>query len=339
MKNSKAWLKNKDFIGSIPKGIPIYIFGSLYGCDSMSYLSRALAQQLRDMGRETYVLTDEDPSKFPYFYLGHRYRSGQNPQWRTDGFDYISISIMDGFRHPSFITGKRLYTSVICDDWAWRSRLMKNLANHVQLFSISDFSARYIERQANVDVLRWRVPIKRLDYKFEFELKEFPQAAFTNVNWRDIPKDLIIILAVASPQPRKNWELLLHAHKMAGMDALLWLHATTTKWGSAASIIERARGMFSDYNSPMVMITEGEFGEAYLDAMYRRANYYISVSSIEGLGIPLVRAKQEGCKVIAVPYGGFTEYVEPDIVIPYTESNDLAHVQFNDLVTVLQSLV
>ena len=122
-----------------------------------------------------------------------------------------------------------------------------------------------------------------------------------------------LFLCVGSIEPRKN-----HAVVLDAFDALWAEHASLNLLiagrpaDGADAIFERIR------TQPLRgkrLFYHGDCNDAELDYLYRHANALIFASHAEGFGLPLVEARQRGCRVIASHIPAFRELADGDVLL------------------------
>ena len=127
----------------------------------------------------------------------------------------------------------------------------------------------------------------------------------------EIPRQLF--LCVGSIEPRKN-----HAVVLDAFDAL-WARNTCLNLLIAGRPADGADAIFERIRThPMRgkrLFYHGDCNDAELDYLYRHANALIFASHAEGFGLPLVEARQRGCRVIASHIPAFRELADGGVFL------------------------
>ena len=111
-----------------------------------------------------------------------------------------------------------------------------------------------------------------------------------------LPEDFV--LAVGTIEPRKNYPILLEAHRRLA-DRPPLVVVGQRGWGSADIV----RGLEQD---PKVVLL-GHTDDATLRALYRRARLLVFPSLYEGFGLPLLEAMAEGLPAVVSSAGALSE--------------------------------
>ena len=113
-------------------------------------------------------------------------------------------------------------------------------------------------------------------------------------------------------EPRKRLGSAVRAFLAAfasDPDAVLYLKTFVTYAGGTAEAeavrhwLASATGTRREPACRIVVDTDVQSGE-YMDALYSRADCYLSMAASEGVGLGMAQAAQCGCPVVACMYGG-----------------------------------
>jgi glycosyltransferase involved in cell wall biosynthesis len=166
--------------------------------------------------------------------------------------------------------------------YAMHSRKYREAAETCDLvFAISEYTARDVERTLGVP--RERMRVARPGVKDVFR-PEGPAA--------DLGAPYV--LTVATLEPRKNLQVLVHAHRLLGGDLVLAV-AGGEGWGDQPSLSGpdvRALGFVSDEE---------------LARLYRGAGVAVYPSRFEGFGMPVTEAMACGCPVVVSSHPSLDE--------------------------------
>ena len=274
--------------------------------NSIGELTRLLVRDLRLHGHNVTTAFNQDKSKFDYV--------GAN-SWFPWSREEIECTIhMSLFTLPN--AEEESKTILIIDDTRWRT-IRTKLAEY---YSISDFSARALQRNL-------KVPVYPLTFRYDYVpprqiLKPLPpmlpQTLYTNIIGKYMPENVDIYLNISQVLPRKNLHIIAQAFAQTfrnSGDKLLWFHIGEKHWVNDEyykDFIGLLQTIYSEPSAPYIIVTAFEAGPLWIDRLIANSVAYISAHAMEGLGLPMLRALSLGTPVIAPVYAGPEEFLVPN---------------------------